>query len=326
MVPELRTERSVSSDGSVRERATDWILVGGDRRALAASLVVAIAGLVWTLIAVDVLAVGPTSSVSRLFGGGITSGVITLLTIALSINQLVLSRVFGSADTLDERLDGARELRQTVESIAEVPASPNDPAQFLSLIGATLSDRAERLVASSGRDPPEELTDALRDVAAFGESIDTQLESNTSVNDVLGAVLGPEYAYNMTAVRHLEKEYGGSIPEDALVTFRDVEKLLESIAVVRQFYKTLVIQQDLARLSRQLVYSGMAALIAAVVVTLVYRTSSVTLPVEVLPVVVSVGIGVIVAPLALFVVYILRAATVALHTVSVGPFVPPRSQ
>jgi hypothetical protein len=329
MVPEIRTANSVRDYDTVWERVADWVLLNGDRRIVASCLVVAVVGVVWVLVSVGVLAVGPNSSVATIFGSGLTSGVITLLTIALSINQLVLSRVFGSVNILVDRLNGSRELRRTVESIAEVPSSPNDPADFLSLVAKTLSDRAAGLVAASdGPDwnPPAKLTSALRDVAAYGDSIDAHLEANTRMTDVLGVVLGPEYAINMTAVGHLQNEYAASIPEDALAEFQAIEELLESIAVVRQFYKTIAIQQDLATLSRLLVYSGVTALVGTIVVTLIYRTNSTTLPTSALPVVVSVGIGVIVAPLALFVAYILRAATVARQTVSVGPFVPPRNR
>ncbi|WP_321168417.1 hypothetical protein [Halorubrum sp. JWXQ-INN 858] len=253
----------------------------------------------------------------------------TLLTIALSINQLVLSRVFGSVSMLTDRLKGSRELRQTVESIAEVPSSPNDPADFLSLVARTLSDRAAGLVESgdgAGWDPPARLTNALRDVAAYGDSIDDHLETNAKMNDVLRVMIGTEYARNMTAVSHLRNEYAASIPAEVLADFQAIEDLLESMAVIRQFYKTIAIQQDLATLSRLLVYSGVTALVAAIVVTLVYQTNSTTLPAAMLPAVVSVGIGAVVAPLSLFVAYILRAATVARQTISVGPFIPSRGR
>ncbi|WP_049906143.1 hypothetical protein [Halorubrum aidingense] len=325
MTSEPRTVSSVDDADTVRERVADWVLFEGDRRAVAGCLALGVAGVVWTLVAVGVLAVGPGSSVASLFGSGLTSGIITLLTIALSINQLVLSRVFGSITVLVDRLDGSRELRQTVESIAEVPSSPNDPADFLSLIATTLTDRARGVVAigeGTDWDPPTKLTSALRDLAAYGESLDANLDADTGMNTVLGAVLGTEYAQNMTAVHHLRNEYAASIPEQVSREFQTIEELLESIAVIRQFYKTIAIQRDLATLSRLLVYSGVTALVGAIAVTLVYRTNSATLPMTVLPVVVSVGIGTIVAPLALFVAYILRAATVARQTVSVGPFIP----
>ncbi|MXR40553.1 hypothetical protein GRX01_04220 [Halobaculum sp. WSA2] len=329
MASEPQTASTVREPDGVLERVAEWLLFGGDRRAVAACLVVAAAGTVWALVSVGLLAVGPDSSVAGVFGSGLTAGVVTLLTIALSINQLVLSRVFGSINVLVDRLDGSRELRATVESIAGVPSSPNDPGEFLSLIATTLSERAAGLRAPGGDadwDPPARAANTLDDIAAYGDSIDDHLEANQRMNDVLSVVLGPEYALNTAAIRHLRNEHAATIPEGVEAEFRAVDELLESIAVVRQFYKTIAIQQDLATLSRLLVYTGIAALASAVAVTLVYRTGSVTVPVSTLPLVVSVGIGVVVAPLALFVAYILRAATVARKTVSVGPFVPPKDR
>lgn len=329
MVSELRTATTVHDEGTAWERTAGWVLLTGDRRVLAGGLVVGITSLIWALIAVDVLAVGPDSSVASLFGSGLTAGVVTLLTIALSINQLVLSRVFGSVDVLENRLSGSRELRQRVESNAEVPSSPNDPAAFLSLVATTLTSRANGVVASANTgewEPPEPLRNAVAAIATYGENLNESLESNADMTTVLDVILGPEYAVNIAAVQHLQTEYAASIPTDVVGEFEAIEELLESIAIVRQFYKTIAIQQDLATLSRLLVYSGVTALVTVISVTLIYQTSSVTLPEAVLPYVVSGGIGIIVAPLALFVAYILRAATVARQTVSVGPFVPPKNQ
>lgn len=328
MTSEPLVASSVRDSETGRERVAEWILLNGDRRAVAGCLVALVIALIWTLVDAGVLAVGPGSSVANVFGSGLTSGVVTLLTIALSINQLVLSRVFGSINVLEDRLRGSRDLRQTVESIAGVSSSPNDPADFLSLIATTLTARADGVIAASGEagwNPPTELERALRDLAAYGESLDANLESHAQVNTVLDVILGTEYAQNITAVEHLQNEYAASIPETIGEEFEAMETLLESIAVVRQFYKTIAVQQDLATLSRLLVYSGITALMATITVALMYRTSSVTLPVQALPVVVSVAIGIIVAPLALFVAYILRAATIARQTVSVGPFIPPSS-
>lgn len=326
MTDEPQVVSAVRETDTIRGRIGDWILLEGDRRLVASGLVALVVGGAWTLIDGGVLAVGPDSSVASVFASGLTAGVITLLTIALSINQLVLSRVFGSVNVLTDRLDGSRALRQRVESLAGVSASPNDPADFLSLTARTLSDRADGLVAAGDGtdwDPPPKLERALSDLCAYGESLDARLESTAQINTVLGVVLGTEYAENMTAVRYLRNEYAASMPEAIGAEFQALEELLESIAIVRQFYKTIAVQQDLATLSRLLVYSGLTALSATLFVALVYRTNAVTLPVRTLPVVVSVGIGIVLTPLALFVAYVLRAATIARRTVSVGPFIPP---
>ncbi len=327
MAPKIPTASSVREKEAIWEHVVDWVVLEGDRKVVAGCLVAVTVGFFATLIFFDILAVGPDSFAASIFGSGLTAGVVTVVTIALSINQLILSRVFGSITQLTGRLDGAREFRQKVEALAEVPSSPNDPADFLSMVARTLSDRASGLLAlgeSTDWNPSSEITSTLHDFVEYGESIDDKVESNARVTDVLGILLGPEYAINMTAVHHLQNKYTDSLPEEALTELQAIDELFKSIAVIRQFYKTIAIQQDFANLSRQLVYSGVMALVTVISLTFIYQTNAVTIPVTILPVVVSLGIGIIVSPLALFVTYILRAATIARHTVSVGPFVPPR--
>ncbi|MGM0592879.1 MAG: hypothetical protein ACQETI_14905 [Halobacteriota archaeon] len=314
---------------SLRKRVSDWVLLEGDRRVVAGAIVVWFIGSIGFLIWADVLAVGVSSSAPNLFGSGLTAGVVTVVTITLSINQLILSRVFGTPDVLSDRLNGARDLRQNVETLARKPSSPTDPSRFLSMIATTLSDRASDLLSMSDStdwQPPAEVTDALHDFVSYGRSIDDSLGEDTTATDILSVVLGTEYAQNMAAAHHLLNKYEASLPEDAKSELEAIDELLESVAIVRQFYKTTTLQQDFAALARQIVYSGLIALLAAVSITLLYRTNSVTLSVSILPFVVSLGVGVTAAPVALLVAYILRAATIARRTVSVGPFIPPQEQ
>lgn len=321
----VQTASSAGGEEGTLRYIADWVFLEGDRHLVAGSFLVLLIGVVGLLISAGVLAVGPGSSVAGLFGSGITAGVVTLLTIALSINQLILSRVFGSVNELVDRLDGARTMRGRVEELSGRSSSPNDPAEFLSLLAMTLVDRvitARSLIDEANTDSPE-ITRPLGEIAEYGRNIDTQIEPGTPVNDVLGLIVGPEYAINMTAVEHLRKEYQEVLPANARTELQAAEELLEFVAIVRQFFKTIAIQQDFAILSRMLVYSGLLALLASVSLTLVYRTGSTTLSPTVLRVAVPLVLGIAAAPLALFAAYILRAATIANRTVSVGPFVPP---
>ncbi len=86
MTAKPRTVDSVHDPDTVRKRVADWVLIRGERRVLAGCLVGIVTGVVWSLVALGVLAVGPDSSVARVFGSGFISGLVTLLTIALSIN------------------------------------------------------------------------------------------------------------------------------------------------------------------------------------------------------------------------------------------------
>ncbi|MCG1007388.1 hypothetical protein [Halorubrum lacusprofundi] len=304
----------------------EWVLMEGDRRVVASGITVSIVGIIGALIWGDMLAVGPDSAVDSLFSSGLTAGVITLITISLSINQLVISRVFGTVKSLTDRLDGARELHEDVATLAGQPSSPNDPSAFLSLIAQTLSERVATLRAmneSGDWDPPSEVTNALRDIGEYGENIDSHLDDNIQVDSVLTILLGPEYAVNLNAIQHLQNGYAESFSEAVQAELQAIDELLESIAIVRQFYKTIALQQDFAELSRMIVYTGLIAFVTTIAVTLIYRENTVSIPPSTVPIVVSLGIGVVTVPLTLFVSYILRAATVARKTVSVGPFIPP---
>lgn len=329
MGSDVRTSSSVGVDGGPLERAAYWLLVDAHRLLVAGGIVVVAVVVVRALVWADLLVVGSNGYAATLFGSGLTSGVATLLTVALSINQLILSRVFGSPDELSDRLEGTRELRDRVTTLAGESASPNDPATFLSLVARTLTERAETLqenVAASGWTPPDEVSAAIGDVVDYGRNVDDHLDDGADIIDVLDVILGAEYAWNMTAVEYVSTEYADSLSTEVRDDLRALDDLLESIAVTRQFFKTFTLQQDFAELSRLVVYSGLLALLVTVSLTFVYRTNAATVPASMLPLVVSAGVGAVVAPFAVFVSYLLRASTIAHRTVSVGPFVPPDQQ
>jgi hypothetical protein len=325
----VTTASSVRSiDGAV-ERATHWLVLGGNRIAVSAVLVAAVVAFFFPLTQFGVLAIGPDSAASSAFASGLISGTVTLVTIALSINQLVLSRVFGSPNELFDQLSGTRDLRGRVREHAGESSVPNDPAEFLELVAGTLTERANRLasaVENADGDQPQAVEDYADGIAAYGGSITEKIESQTAIVNVLEVILGTEYAQNMTATEHLRNEYGDRLSEAADAELDAIEDLLGAIAITRQFFKTLSLQQDFARLSRVVAYSGLVALAASISMALIYRPDSVTVPAQYLPVVFSLGVGVIVAPLAVFIAYVFRAATIARHTVSVGPFVPPEER
>lgn len=325
----VTTASSVRNIDGVTERAMHWFVLGGNRIAVAGVLVGVIVAVFFLLTRFGMLAIGPGSAAASAFASGLISGTVTLVTIALSINQLVLSRVFGSPNELSDQLSGTRNLRRTVRDHAGQSAVPNDPAEFLNLVAETLTERANRLGSAfddADDDGSHAVTDYADGIAAYGEHIAERIESQTAIVNVLEVILGTEYAQNMTATEHLRNEYGDRLSDDASAELDAIDDLLGAIAITRQFFKTLSLQQDFARLSRVVAYSGLVALVASIAMALIYRPESVTVPAQYLPLVFSLGIGVIVTPLAVFIAYVFRAATIARHTVSVGPFVPPEER
>lgn len=321
--------RTTAEPSGIVDRVKFWLLLGGSRTTVASGITLVFVGAIWILLRMGVIHIGADSSAPSLFASGLTAGVVTLVTIALSVNQLILSRVFGSPNGLVDRLEGSRSFRDGVEDVAGVSASPNDPAAFLALVGEAIDERAaalERSIGESSWSASEETMDSIRDLGAYGADIDKELDVHDEVVGVLDVVLGTSYARNLAVVNRLRNRHGESAPEDIQAEFEAVSELLESVAVARQFFKTLLLQQDFARLSRYMVYSGLVALLSVITMTLIFRTNAVTIPARILPEFATVGFALIVAPIALFTSFILRAATIAEKTVSVGPFIPPEQR
>ncbi|MFC7154482.1 hypothetical protein ACFQPA_03310 [Halomarina halobia] len=314
-----------TSDDDMMGSVAEWLLIDGNRLLITVGGSVLVGGIVYALIRLGVLLVRPGTMLPTLLGSGVTSGLLTLVTVALSVNQLVLSRVFGSPSGLSDRLDATVDFRSTVEDIAGQTSSPNDPARFISLVGVTMRDRVERL-STALREPglgEDSFDDYLGNMREYADGLVDAREKDGSTVELVSTLLGPAYADNLVATKHLRRERGDELSPEANEHLDAVFELLKAIAMMRQFFKTMAIHRDLARLSRRLIYLGLFALLVTFCLTLVYTRSSVSLPPDVLVVAVSAGLAIIVSPVALLSAYMLRVATVSLYSVSVGPFVPP---
>ncbi|MFC4550924.1 MULTISPECIES: hypothetical protein [Halorussus] len=326
--------RSMKPDeAGVRGRIADWVLLEGNRFVVAGVIAAGVAVLIYGLALAGVVTLGPSSNVRTLLSSGVISGLLTLVTVSLSINQLLLSRVFGSPDQLSDRLAGTEDFRGRLSTAADRPLSQNDPKAFLLAVVEALRDHGERLANRLDADAPDELADLPEELIAYADSVADAIESGaregeSNTMDVMASILGPEYAYGLTKIPRLQEEYADRLSDEGgAVELEAALELLKGVSIFRQFLKTVAIQQDLARLSRLIAYSGVAALATTFVATLFYKSSSgaVVSPAVLRPAV-SLALGIIVVPLALLVSYILRVATVSRYTVSVGSFVPPEEQ
>lgn len=318
------------SEGS--SQLSKWLLLDGNRFVVAGVLAGGIALLVYALALLDVVALGPRSNVRTLLSSGLTSGLLTLVTVALSINQLLLSRVFGPPEEFADRLAGTNEFRNRVARAADADLYENEPKEFLRRIVVAIQERAEALREQLPADAPAELNDYPDEMASYAAQVERTIESDARVGesntmDVLTTLLGTEYANALTTIPRLQNEYASALSEEAQTELEAMLELVKSVAIFRQFLKTLAIQQDLARLSRLVAYTGILALAAVFVLALTYTSSSGALvSTGILRPVVSLGLGVAALPLALLVSYVIRVATISRYTVSVGSFVPPEER
>lgn len=321
--PDSRPE---SRGDSVFSPLFRWVSFKGNRLSITGGLTVGIFLLTWGLVSVDVIAVGPRSSVKTMFGSGIIAGVFTLLTVTLSINQLISTRVFGAPNALDSKFEGGKQLRKTVEDIAGREASPVSTAAFISLIGDVLEERVQKFEARTARDghpPAEELEAYISRVEQYAAQIRSVSASMHPIT-VISTTEGSDYARHIRDIERLQGTRSDQLSSEANEHLEAIIDLLRAFSISRQYYKTITIQQDFAQLTRLLIFVSLPAVLTAFYVPLLYQSGPDTvIAPEYLPLVISGAIAVISIPLLLLLMFLLRITTVMRYTVSVGPFSTP---
>lgn len=304
--------------GTQSDRGLRWaVLLDGDRLALAAAVLAAVFLVVLALLEADVVGVSKTGPMRNLFAGVVT-GVFTVVSIILAINQLVLSRVFGSPEELAGRMEGTRSFRRSVERHADLDAAPTDPGAFLSALVRALGEHADRLGEST---TSEEVREYAGDIRTYADGVADDLEGTRATFPVLSAVLRDSYSGRLRRARELRRAL--DLDAEAASGLETVVELLKSVGVARQYFKTIYVQQELAQLSRLLMYLGVPALVVAAVTVLLYaRPGGPVLSGFALRAFVAAALTVSFAPLVVLLSYVLRIATIARLTATVGPFTP----
>lgn len=263
--------------------------------------------------------------------GGFVPGLIAFLSIVLGINQLVLSQEFGSAGEIRDRIERIREYRHDVEEIAGARPSPVLPVGFLSFLVRAIRleaiDLKERVGSETDPDAREAVEAYAEDVVDESGRARRSLERLESgrINALL-SVLEYRDAYQLHEARRLEYDHEETLPEEARQSLSRLIDALELFSTARTQFRTTYTQRVLARLSRQLLYVGIPALIAVIVLGLAPEPprSPAFDPVRLVTVSALLSVGL--SPLAVLSSYLLRVATVSERTVSAGPFVSRPSE
>jgi hypothetical protein len=132
------------------------------------------------------------------------------------------------------------------------------------------------------------------------------------------------YSRKMYDVRRLGREYEDDLTREERDAFRELLESLTMYGPVREYIKGLYIQWALVKLSRAILYSAVIALTVAggMVVFVDPSTFPGTfLGIESVLWVVSAAFAVSTLPFLVFTSYILRLATLAKHTLTMGPLV-----
>ncbi|WP_440009083.1 hypothetical protein [Halomicrococcus sp. SG-WS-1] len=324
----------LSTDNTLRER-TDvnkywfWLLLGANRWVVAGALAFLIffVFMIWGVMKpVSLHSTMQSSDMIETVFAGLVGAIITGTTLVVTINQLVLSQEIGSLGSQRSRMDMTMDFRQNTDSLLGM-ITPANPAAYLSELIETSEQRAtalrETLSETEDEDLHEKVDTYVDDLLENANHARDHLEdSDFGTFDVLSPALDYNYDQKMYDVRRLGMENEDDLTNEQRGAFRDLLEALTMYGPVREYIKDLYIQWALVKLSRAILYAAVIALtVAGGMVVFVDATtfSGTFLGIESVLWVVSAAFAISALPFLLFTSYILRLATLAKQTLSMGP-------
>ncbi|AUV80755.1 hypothetical protein C2R22_03035 [Salinigranum rubrum] len=301
-----------------------FVFITGNRLLIAAGMLGAVYGL---LVGVDVFIGGvnqeQVAPLLYLFSA-LVGGNFTLITIILSISQLVISRQLGSPGELREQIEGTNAYREAIEETMNLEVAPVTPTEFLHMLhdsSAEIIDQAQEHLDTVDGERRDEL---IAHTERLDEQIDAVITSvsnpDVSVFGALAVTLSTNHGESIYQLRQLRAKHGDAYPEEVNEALDDLVVRLKQIDVARQYLKTVYVQQELAALSRHLLYVGVPAVVVSVFVLRTFAVGFDVFSPEMLFGVVPLAITVAIAPLAVLFAYVLRLASVAERTIAITPF------
>lgn len=316
---------------AAQNRAKLWLLLGADRwlvtGVLLAVVFAILVGVGYYLPAAE-HAIRSGDSVDTLFQGFLTA-TITGVTLVLTLNQVVLSQELGAVDDQRERMSGAMQFRQDIADAIDAPVSPARPAQVLRGLIQTTEDRADRLQSAlpetADKQLQNEVTTLTRSVRENASQTAPGLDNAQFGDfDVIASALNFNYSWKLHAAQRLRARYHDALSADATTALDELIAVLELFGPAREHFKTLYFQWELINLSRRILWTALPALLVSGSMIAFFDSATYRVVIgntETLIVVIAGGVTIAAVPFFILLAYIMRIATIAKHTLSIGPFV-----
>lgn len=308
------------------ERPISRLLVLGDRLVLTGVLLALALGFF-----IGLQVIGGFRSVDRapllyLFSA-LTGGNFTLITIIVSINQLVVSRQLSTPGELRTQIEETNEYRESViQTLPDDDVAPVTPTEFLHLLLRATREalgRLEHELSETDDEATREIIEDLSDdLAEHIDYVDELLQkSDSGIFSALSATLTTNYSQHIYRARELQHQHADALTETQTDALDQLVVLLQQIDVARQYLKTLYMQDELSQLSRRLLLVGVPSVFLSIVMLKLFAASSgMVFSPQTLSVLTDVSVTLALAPLAVVFSYVLRIAAVARRTVAITPF------
>lgn len=305
-----------------------WALIDGNRWLLAALL----AGFVFSFVlAVGVLDGGIRAAmqsgdpVETVFSG-LATGIITGVTLVVTIDQLVLSRQLGPLAEQREQLDESLQFHREVEQLVD-GTSPAEPGRFIAAVVGTIDDRAVALTEAVAN-ADGELTAAVEQFVADHEHdsklVSQRREARYLRFNALRAALEYDYSHRVHEARRIRREYDDVLTDEQRDVLSELIDALRFLGPAREHIRGLYFQAELVKLSRVILTAAVPALaisLSAMFFLDAGDLSGTTLGVDNLLLTVTAAVTVSVTPFLILVSYVLRIVTITEQTLTTGSFV-----
>ncbi|MFC7231852.1 hypothetical protein ACFQMM_11365 [Saliphagus sp. GCM10025308] len=237
---------------NVFDRFQRWVLVDGDRLLVAACISVGtfvfFLGLDW----LGVISFANANSITRL-ASGMVAGTFSLVTLVVSINQLILSQEFTSAGAAEDRLEGVESFRSEVAKTIGDPVAPASPARILEELFASIHEGATALEDETDTLEGDTQEDVRRHVRAVESSTERALEilsgPGTETFDAVSVAVKYDVSRHLYTAKRLGQRHEGALSRPAREALDQIVADLELFTVAREHIKTTYLQRELTRFS-----------------------------------------------------------------------------
>jgi hypothetical protein len=303
-----------------------WFILYGNRVVITAIVLTGALGVFLALESVGGFPEATNQAYLYLFST-LTGGNFTLITIVVSINQLVVSRQLSSPGELRDQINETTEYRESVvEKLPDDHVAPVTPTEFLHLLLCATRESIGRLddelETVSDEEAERLLKELITDLLEHIDRVDETLQkSGSGIFGALSSTLTTNYSRHIHRARELQREHADALGDTENEALDELVVLLQQIDVARQYLKTLYMQDELSQLSRRLLYVGVPAVFVSVTTLLLFAAWTNTLLTRaVVSVLTPVALTAAMAPLTMLFAFVLRISSVSRRTVAITPF------
>lgn len=301
----------------MRAQLKEWILLSGNRYSIASGVLILMGGVV--LIPDLTQIVIRNTSPLYYIASALITGNLTLITVVVAINQVVLSQELESPGSLRDEIESTADYRQMA---LEQKTRPTEPSNFLQQLLQQTRQHAQSLEELLPESTDGESGRFVTDLQNHCEKTADQLEQTSDdLSTVVILLLGSNYADYIHDSHRLQAIYEENNHEQFHTTLDSLISDVENLDVAQQYFTTMFIKQELATLSRSLLYIGIVAvpIPIALLIELTAYTGSFSPGTKLFVLTLLTGLLGLV-PLALLIAFLIRVATVAEEIASITPF------